>query len=74
MMQRFAAGLDDPDSRDVVLQALRGRGAFRVFKDTVHRLGLADGWYAHRDNAYREVARAWCEANGVAHDGEPPDA
>lgn len=68
MMERFAMGLDDPGARDAALTALRGRGAFRYFKDTVHRLGLAPAWYAHRDSAYLDVARAWCEANGIEHD------
>jgi len=68
MMERFATGLDDAAARDAALVALRGRGAFRYFKDTVHRLGLAPAWYAHRDNAYLDVARAWCEARGIEHD------
>ena len=68
MMERFALGLDDATARDDVLAALHGRGAFRYFKDTIHRLGLAPAWYAHRDSAYLEVARTWCEANGIEHD------
>ena len=46
-------------------RALHGRGAFRMFKDTVHRLGLQDAWYAFRDRALREIAIDWCEANGI---------
>jgi hypothetical protein len=74
MMERFATGLDDAAARDAAQAALRGRGAFRFFKDTVHRLGLAPAWYAHRDNAYLDVARAWCEANGIEHDLQQSDA
>ena len=73
MMERFANGLDAA-ARDALLGALRGRGAFRYFRDTVHRLGLAKAWYAFRDERYREVARAWCEAHGIAHDPSHPDA
>jgi hypothetical protein len=74
MMERFAAGLDDPEARDVVLGALRGRGAFRFFKDTVHRLGLADAWYTYRADSYLELARAWCESNAVEYDPQRPHA
>lgn len=74
MMERFATALDNAAARDAALAALRGRGAFRYFKDTVHRLGLAPAWYAYRDNAYLNVARAWCEAHGVEHDLQQPDA
>ncbi|EWT06537.1 hypothetical protein N864_20605 [Intrasporangium chromatireducens Q5-1] len=42
--------------------AIRGRGAFRRFKDTVHDLGLADQWYAFSDE------RAWGRARSVLHD------
>jgi len=74
MMEGFAAGLDNSDQRDAIMTALHGRGAFRYFKDTVHRLGLAEAWYAHRDAAYLDVARTWCEVNGIEHDRQGPDA
>ena len=65
MMARFVRGVDDADARHDLERAIRGKGAFRYFKDTVHRLGLADAWYAHRGRGYEEVARAWCEVNGI---------
>ena len=49
-------------------------GAFRRFKDTVHRLGLADAWYASRERGYSDVARNWCEANDIPLDSSPSDA
>jgi hypothetical protein len=73
MMERFAHGLGTAE-RDAALRALRGRGAFRYFKDTMHQLGLAKSWYAFRDESFREVARAWCEGHGLAHDSSHPDA
>ena len=68
MMERFATQLTDDREVDEVLTALRGRGAFRYFKDTVHRLGLAKAWYADRDECYAAIAREWCVANGVEFD------
>lgn len=68
MMERFALHLTDRGAQEAVLAAIRGRGAFRYFKDTVHRLGLAASWYAYRDEQYREVAREWCAANGIEYD------
>jgi hypothetical protein len=65
MMERFAAGLADPSAQGELLGSLRGRGAFRRFKDAAHRLGLADEWYAYRDSEYEELARAWCEVHGI---------
>jgi hypothetical protein len=75
MMERFAESLADGHARDAALTSLRGRGAFRYFKDTVHRLGVAKSWYAYRDECYREVARAWCDDHGVeCDDSAQPDA
>ena len=73
IMERFAHSLGTAE-REAALRALRGRGAFRYFKDTMHQLGLAKSWYAFRDESYQEVARAWCGAQGVPHDSSPPDA
>lgn len=65
MMERFALTIDDTDAQDQLAYALHGRGAFRLFKDAVRRLDLAEKWYAYRNKAYEGVARNWCEAHGV---------
>jgi hypothetical protein len=70
MMERFATGVADPAAQAELGNALRGRGAFRRFKDAVRRLELAEEWYAYRDRGYEDVARAWCEAHGIVV--EPP--
>jgi hypothetical protein len=72
MMERFARSLTEASARDAALTALRGRGAYRYFKDTVHRLNLAKSWYAYRDESYRQVARDWCDEQGVEYDDSPP--
>ena len=68
MMERFAAGVADATAQEQLLAALRGRGAFRRFKDTALQLGLADAWYADRDHGYEAVARDWCQAHGIVLD------
>jgi len=56
--------------RDDLLRALSGRGAFRYFKDTIHRYGVADRWYAFKEEVLKEMARKWCEKEGlVVEDG-----
>jgi Uncharacterised protein family (UPF0158). len=72
MMEQFATGILDPSARGEVLDMLRGTGAFRRFKDTIRRLELAEEWYAYRDRGYEQVARDWCEANGLELD--PPSS
>jgi len=65
IMEQFADSLDDEGASDELLTALRGRGAFRYFKDTVHRLGIQEDWYRFRDEAFKEIARHWLRANDI---------
>jgi Uncharacterised protein family (UPF0158) len=67
MMERFCLSVDDDDLRDDLYDAIRGRGAFRRFKDRVQAYGMAEEWYRYRDEALREIAMAWCEAHGIAY-------
>lgn len=41
--------------------AMQGRGAFRRFKDKLFDLDLERKWYTFRDEAYKKIAREWCE-------------
>jgi hypothetical protein len=72
MMERFAERVEDEAVSATLLRAIRGRGAFRYFRDTVRELGLADEWYAYRDRAYEEIALDWCEANGLEYTRDAP--
>ena len=67
IMERFCYSVDDDDMRDDLCNAIRGRGAFRYFKDKIHEYGIADDWYQYRDDALRELAIAWCEENGIQY-------
>ena len=67
IMERFCLSVDDEDMRDDLCDAIRGRGAFRRFKDRVQACGIAEAWYRYRDAALREIAVAWCEAHGIPY-------
>jgi hypothetical protein len=67
IMERFCLLIDDEDMRDDLCNAIRGRGAFRYFKDRIHAYGIAEEWYQYRDAALREIAIAWCEAHDIPY-------
>jgi hypothetical protein len=67
IMERFCLSVDDDDLRDDLCDAIRGRGAFRRFKDGVQVYGIAEDWYRYRNAALREIAVAWCEAHGLRY-------
>lgn len=65
MMEEFIYELPVGKNQDVLERAIRGKGAFRRFKDCLYGLGLEQNWYKFRDNSYEKVARDWCERFGI---------
>jgi len=47
-MERFIGTVETTEIADQLWSSIKGKGAFRSFKDTLHRLGLAERWYAYR--------------------------
>jgi hypothetical protein len=67
IMERFCLSVDNEDMRDDLCDTIRGRGAFRRFKDRIQAYGMAEAWYRYRDAALREIAVAWCEARSISY-------
>ena len=69
IMEAFCLSVAPGEGAERLERAVRGRGAFRRFRDAVADLGLEDRWYAHRDRAYARVAADWLGAHGVPFEG-----
>ena len=67
IMERFCLSVDDEALSDILISAIRGRGAFRRFKDAISRYDIEEQWYAYRDKALLAIARQWCEANQIPY-------
>ena len=67
IMERFCLSVDNEDIADDLCDTIRGRGAFRRFKDRIQAYGIAEAWYRYRDAALREIAVAWCEEHGIPY-------
>lgn len=65
MMESFIYELPVGRNQSVLEQAIRGKGAFRRFKDCLYNLGMEKNWYGYRDAAYEQIARNWCEKFGL---------
>lgn len=48
--------------------AIRGRGAFRRFKNMVDRMGISQQWYAFQADYYRKLATQWCRDHGLEYE------
>jgi len=67
IMEEFADSVTDLRKNELLCVALEGKGAFRRFKDTLHRVGLVEEWYAFKRKAYVDIAREWCEDNRIEY-------
>ncbi|MBP7961544.1 MAG: hypothetical protein KA003_06200 [Caldilineaceae bacterium] len=66
IMERFCLSVEPDWLADDLLGKIRGKDAFRRFKDAIHRHGIADDWYAYRQGAFEEIAVGWLAENGIA--------
>jgi hypothetical protein len=64
-MERFIRTVDDAEAAERLWRAIKGKGAFRYFKDTASRLKLLDKWYRYRDAAIKECVMEWAKVNEV---------
>ena len=65
MMEKFCLLVKDQKIADDLYNAIKGRGAFRRFKDKVQEHEIEQDWYQYRDKSYKEIAKQWCEENAV---------
>jgi Uncharacterised protein family (UPF0158) len=64
-MELFIASVEDPGRVERLAVAIRGRGAFRRFKDELARWpGELERWHAFSEERQRGRARSWLAAAG----------
>jgi len=70
IMEDFSKSIEDPRISEELSNAIKGRGAFRRFKDNIVRLGIADRWYNYKEEAFKRIAIEWCEDNNIDYINE----
>ena len=63
-MEAFIATVTDPVSQSELDRAIRGRGAFRRFRDELNQ-AETERWYAFRRARHAERVRAWLADEGI---------
>ena len=71
MMEDFITTVHDARAAEWLKNAIKGRGAFRMFRATCDRFDLTDAWYTYREHRYRDLAVDWCLENGIAYEDVP---
>jgi uncharacterized protein UPF0158 len=54
-----------PDSRGVVFEFFRKRGAYSRFKSLLEQRNQLENWYKYEESAVEEGLREWCRENGL---------
>ena len=65
IMEDYINDLDDHVLARALAGAIRGRGAFRRFKNTLIEEGDIQTWYDYRDQYYWKLARKWCKEHDL---------
>lgn len=67
IMEDFCFSITNEEQKSDLLRAIRGRGAFRRFKDTIAEWGLNDQWYSFRTEKFKQIAIEWCRDNEISY-------
>ncbi|MFB6468967.1 UPF0158 family protein [Cytobacillus sp. Hz8] len=65
IMENFCLTVSDQRKQDSLSTAIKGKGAFRRFKDKIIDYGLEDQWYSYRDECFKQIAIEWCQENKI---------
>ncbi|MCD8348059.1 MAG: UPF0158 family protein [Lachnospiraceae bacterium] len=68
IMEDFVDDLPAGAARNALVNAIRGRGAFRRFKDTLYNYGIEQQWYDYQAEAYKRIAIRWCQGEGLEYE------
>jgi hypothetical protein len=67
IMESFCSIQKGPGIAKTLMQDLKGRGAFRRFKDRTHELGIETEWYKFKEEALKKIAIEWCQKNQLGY-------
>lgn len=67
IMESFCGTVEDPEHRAELLGAIRGPGAFRIFRHIVNTVGIEKEWYRFRDETYEKIAKDWLDEHGIEY-------
>ena len=68
IMESFVDYLPPGKIKSELSGAIRGKGAFRRFKQSIRFHGIDQLWYDYQANAYRDLAERWCRDNGLDYE------
>lgn len=68
IMENYIDEIDDEEIKCKLYESIRGKGAFRRFKNTIYYLNLKNQWYDFKAKAFKKIATEWCEENDINYE------
>ncbi|RDW14955.1 UPF0158 family protein [Oceanobacillus chungangensis] len=65
IMENFCLTVRDQRKQESFLRAIKGKGAFRRFKDKIIDFEMEGQWYTYRDESFKQIAIEWCQKNKI---------
>ncbi len=65
IMEDFCLEIIDQQKQNNLISAIKGKGAFRRFKDMINDFELETEWYSYRDERLKQIAIKWCQDNNI---------
>lgn len=65
ILNDFILTIKDTKISDELLSKIKGKGAFRRFKDTLIKFNIIQDWYDFRQEQYKIIAVNWCNKNNI---------
>ncbi len=67
MMENFCLSIEDNKIRGSLFDAIRGKGAFRRFKDKAYKYDILENYHEFKNLALKEIAIEWCNENNIKY-------
>jgi len=68
IMEKFCSTISSERIQKNLYESIRGRGAFRKFKNELCRLNVENAWYKYYEDELTKIALEWCAANIIEFD------
>lgn len=68
IMEKFSLSIEEETLSNIIYDSIKGRGAFKRFRDNIQKYNLENDWYRFRDEDIKKIAIEWCEVNNVEYE------
>ena len=70
IMEDFCLAFEDRQVGQDLLRQIKGAGAFRRFKNSIHSMGIEKAWYEFKRSELEQIAIEWLEENKIPYSRE----